>query len=194
MKKLLLTYFALFSVNIAFAQDVHFGIKAGLNATNLRYEGRSESDYKLGVHAGGLAHIHVTRKFAIQPELLYSGMGGEQKGSDTKYNFNYLAIPVLGQYMFGDGFRVQAGPQVSFLLSAKREVDNNEVNIIDNYRTIDLSLPVGFSYVLPSGFGVDARWVFGLNNIVEASGGVGARNNGGQFGIFYLLQYGHAKH
>ncbi|MDB5261542.1 MAG: hypothetical protein JWQ14_823, partial [Adhaeribacter sp.] len=152
-------------------------------------------DYKLGLHAGALAHIHITQQFAIQPELLYSNQGGKVHNADIKHHVNYIAVPVLGQFMFGDGFRLQAGPQISFLAGAKRQdQDDNKLNIKENYEAVDFSLAAGLSFVSSSGLGADVRWLFGLNNINDVPPRNTVKNSLGQVGIFYLLNYSNARH
>lgn len=179
------------------AQGVHLGLKAGVNAFNTVVADRNSGNkvwntgYKPGFHVGGLAHIHLSPRWAVQPELVYSGQGGMQKdgGVETKWNLNYLNVPILAQYMFGDGFRIQAGPQLGFLTSAKMLRENNVINITNNYNTIDAGLTAGLSYIGYNGLGVDARWVFGLTDINKGAGANYTRNNGAQVGIFYLLGY-----
>lgn len=194
MKRLFSICIALLTVNLAMAQEAHFGLKAGLNAAMLTVKDQGETEIKPGLHAGGLAHIHLARQFAIQPELLYSGQGGKRIISNTEYktNLHYLSLPVLLQYMFDNGFRLQAGPQLGFLLKAQQEWNNNEANVIGNYKAIDVSLPVGLSYVSHSGLGVDLRWAFGLTNINDVGTDLPViRNQVGQVGLFYLLNYSH---
>jgi hypothetical protein len=91
--------------------------------------------------------------------------------------------------MFDNGFRIQAGPQLGLLISAKSKNNNDITDIKDNYKPIDLGLSVGASYVVPStGFGIDARYNFGLSNI-NKNGTVNSTNRGVQFGVFYI--FGH---
>ncbi|MGV3504944.1 MAG: porin family protein [Adhaeribacter sp.] len=194
MKRVFTFCIALFIFSAASAQEVHFGLKAGLNAAMLTIKDQKETEFKPGLHAGGLAHLHLTRQFALQPELLYSGQGGKQIVANTEYktNLHYLNLPVLLQYMFDNGFRLQAGPQVGFLLKAQREWNSNEANVIGSYKAIDVSLPVGVSYVSHSGLGVDLRWSFGLTNINDEGNKLPEiRNQVGQVGLFYLLNYSH---
>lgn len=194
MKRLLVYCIAFFSFQVALAQEAHFGVKAGFNAALLTVKNAKATEIKPGFHAGGLAHIHLARQLAVQPELFYSGQGGKQIISNTevKTNLHYLNLPVLLQYMFDNGFRLQAGPQVGFMLKAQRETNTNEANIIQNYKAIDVSLPVGLSYVSSSGLGADIRWVFGLNNINDLGSRLPViRNQVGQVGLFYLLNYSH---
>lgn len=177
------------------AQGVHFGVKAGLNAALLTVKDQKATEIKPGFHAGGLAHIHLLDQLAVQPELFYSGQGGKRIISNVEYktNLHYLNLPVLLQYMFQNGFRLQAGPQVGFMLGANQKANNNsEANVIQNYRSIDVSLPVGISYVSHSGLGADLRWAFGLNNINDVGNRLPAvRNQVGQVGLFYLINYSH---
>jgi hypothetical protein len=191
MKRLIFCFIAtLLTCHAARSQDVHLGVKAGLNAAMLTLKDQGETEIRPGLHAGGLAHIHLLKQLALQPELLYSGQGGKQILNDTEYktHLHYLNLPVLFQYMFQNGFRLQAGPQVGFLLKAQQQVDNNKANIIQRYKAIDVSLPVGISYLSASGLGLDLRWAFGLNNVNDAGNRLPViRNQVGQVGLFYLF-------
>jgi len=169
------------------AGHVSLGIKGGVNVYNVHNDNDTEYDSKAGFHFGLLGHIHFDSQFAIQPEILYSAQG--YKNGDTKYNLNYVNVPVLFQYMFDNGFRIQAGPQLGFLISAKSKDNNTTVDIKDNYKPIDLGASIGASYVVPStGFGIDARYNIGLSNI-NKTGTVNSTNRGVQFGVFYI--FGH---
>jgi hypothetical protein len=167
----------------ATAQHNNFGIKGGLNYYTLIGDNTSGVDSKLGAHFGIISHIHLANQWALQPELIFSMQGAEF--GNAKLNLNYVNVPLLFQYMFDNGFRIQAGPQVGFLLSAKLE----DEDVKDLFKTIDFGAAVGASYVhTPSGFGVDLRYNIGLSNIND--GGPGdTQNKGIQFGVFYL--FGH---
>jgi hypothetical protein len=187
-------YFLAFVMSVlistaATAQHHHpnIGIKGGLNLYNL--DGNGKSNVKSGLHLGLLSHIHLTNQFAFQPEILYSMQGTKYDGSDNSLNLDYINIPLLFQYMFDNGFRIQAGPQVGFLVNAKAKTGNTTVNVKDGYNTLDLGLSIGGSYVHPgTGFGIDARYNHGLSNIYESST-FNATNRGVQLGVFYL--FGH---
>jgi hypothetical protein len=98
-----------------------------------------------GFHAGGLAHIHLNRHFALQPELVYSSQGAEY-GSSSKTKLNYINVPVLGQYMFGNGLRLQTGPQVGFLTTAKSKDASEETSIQNFLKDADFSWSFGAGY------------------------------------------------
>jgi len=173
------------------AGHVNIGLKGGLNVYNVHNDDNTKYDPRVGYHFGILGHIHFNRQFAIQPEIVYSAQGAKYEISNKtfKYNLDYINVPVLFQYMFDNGFRIQAGPQVSFLVSAKSKLNNNTTDNKDNLKPIDFGLSIGASYVVPStGFGIDARYNLGLTNINKDSA-VKSTNRGLQLGVFYI--FGH---
>src|SRR5687768_14231314 len=118
MKKFVLILSATLLLTITnYAQQVHFGLKAGVNFSDVHEEPEYDYESKTGFHVGGLAHIHISDRFAVQPELMYSTQG--MKAPNVVGKRNYVNLPVLAQLMFGEGFRLQTGPQVGLLVSAK---------------------------------------------------------------------------
>ena len=168
------------------AQHVNIGVKGGLNIYNIT---GSNFDQKVGAHVGLLGHIHLTDNFGLQPEIYYSMQGAKFANSDNSFNLGYINVPVLLQYMFDNGFRIQAGPQLGLLASAKSVLGDTKVDVKDDFKNIDLGLGIGASYVHPpSGFGVDARYNLGLSNISENASN-DYKNRGFQLGVFYLFKH-----
>lgn len=192
MKTSLLIMFALLmTTSIVRAQHANIGIKGGLNSYTIQGDNSSNNNYKIGYHIGLLSHFHMGSQFALQPEVTFSTQGTTIKGggAETDINLNYLNVPVLFQYMFDNGFRLEMGPQLGFLTSAKSESGNTSRDIKDNYKSTDIALAMGMSYVKPStGFGFDIRYNHGLTNINETNNG-NAFNSGFQFGLFYLFKH-----
>ncbi len=173
------------------AQHVNIGIKGGLNVYSLKSDNGLNYDSKLGFNAGLLGHIHLTKMIALQPEIVYSAEGAKSTsaGVESKVSLGYINVPVLVQYMFDNGFRLQLGPQVGFLTSAKTETNNVTSDIKDKLTSADFSISGGVGYVHPaSGIGVDARYNLGVSNINKNSN-VTSNNRGFQLGVFYL--FGH---
>lgn len=177
----------LMAVAITFAQQTHFGIKGGVNLSSVAIDNGDDYNGKVGLHLGGLAHIHISQHFALQPELIYSMQGG--KDDDNKLKLNYINIPLLAQYMTLDGFRLQTGPQIGFLTSAKSETGDVEINVKDDLSAVDFSWTFGAGYLFPSGFGIDARYNHGISNISDDEV-FEARNRVFQFGVFYQFMHG----
>jgi hypothetical protein len=173
------------------AQHANFGIKGGLNVYTINNDNDANFDSKAGFYLGLLSHIHLAKQWAIQPELVYSLQGATINAGnlETKINLGYINIPVLFQYMFDNGFRLQAGPQLGFLVNAKSKTGSLSTDIKYNLKTADFGLAVGAGYVhTPSGFGVDARYNFGLSNINDNSSD-NLYNRGFQLGVFYLFKH-----
>jgi hypothetical protein len=173
------------------AGHVNIGIKGGANVYNVHNDNNTKYDPRIGFNLGLLGHIHLNSNFAIQPEIVYSAQGAKQTvdNGTNKLNLNYINVPVLLQYMFDNGLRLQAGPQVGFLVSAKSKTGNNSIDVKNDMNPIDFALSFGASYVFPpTGFGIDARYNLGLNNI-NKNGTVNSTNRGLQLGIFYI--FGH---
>jgi hypothetical protein len=194
MKQLLTVALAMTLVACtASAQNVNIGVKAGLNVYTIHSD-NDDADFNsmAGFHGGLLAHIHMSRQFAMQPEITYSSQGAKYTlgGDDFKTKLGYINVPVMFQYMFDNGFRLQAGPQLGILVSAKGEDENgNSLDIKDQLNTAEFALGVGAGYVhVPSGFGVDVRYNLGISNISKDDDAK-AMNRGFQVGVFYLFKH-----
>jgi hypothetical protein len=188
MKRILLAGAVLFVAHASFAQQPHveFGLKGGVNLANFKDESNSNTDSRTGFHVGGLAHIHLSRSWALQPELVYSTQGAEYGA--TKWKANYVNIPVLAQYMFGNGFRLQTGPQLGILAGSEVKTGNTETDLDDVFKTTDVSWAFGASYLTRSGLGVDGRYNLGLTN-VNKNENPELKNRVWQLGLFYQFKH-----
>jgi hypothetical protein len=197
MKKFFAITTAVLGYVVAHAQSHHdtytphaeFGLKAGLNISNVHVQNSSSTDSKASFYAGGLAHIHLSKYFAIQPEIMYSGQGSKQtiSGTDYKANLHYINIPVLAQLMVGDGFRIETGPQLGILASARQKAEGTSTDIKGNYKPADFGWAFGLGYITHSGFGIDARYNLGISSINKASS-PNVNNRVFQAGVFYQFR------
>jgi hypothetical protein len=172
------------------AQHVNLGVKAGLNVYTIHNDDGSSSSYdsRTGFHGGFLGHIHLSKHIALQPEVMYSAEGTKYNAGNSTLKLGYINVPFIFQYMFENGFRIQAGPQVGFLVNAESETNGVSVDRND-IKTVDFGLGAGLSYLhTTSGLGVDARYNFGLSNVAE-TGSVKSTNNGFQLGVFYMFPH-----
>ena len=187
MKKISLVVMGLALTSMSFAQHVQFGLKAGVNLADID-DSQAPTKMRTGYHFGGLAHIHLNRTWAIQPEVVYSAQGAEYH--EAAYNgtdkVNYINVPILVQFMTPQGIRIEAGPQVGFLTSAKfkNRADENEIDIKNTFDNADFSVALGLGYLTPIGLGIDARYNLGVNNVYKNENPT-AKNNVWQFGLFY---------
>lgn len=194
-KTIILTAALFFTMGIQAQNKIQFGVKAGLNVANTRTTPALPPDVnmksRIGFNAGVFANIMAAKNFAIQPEAYYSSEGykGVQGGTVAKLNMDYINIPVLAQYKFGNGFRVEAGPQIGFLLSAKSVLDDQKDDVKDMCKSIAFSIPFGAGYLSPIGLGLNARYNLGLTNFIDQSGSdQSAKISVFQFGLFYQFK------
>lgn len=187
MKQSFFTIICLIFISTALqAQHANIGVKGGFNGYTIMGDNSSGFDPIPGYHFGLLGHFHMDRPIALQPEIVFSTQGTLDKNNgNAKLNLNYVNIPLLIQYMHDNGFRLQAGPQLGILASAK----SGSTDVKSNFKNYDLGISAGISYVKPStGFGYDIRYNHGLSNI-NASDAVKSYNRGLQIGFFYLFQH-----
>ena len=72
----------------------------------------------------------------------------------------------MGKYYIAKGFSVEAGPQFGLLLSGKYE----DVDVKDNFKTVDFGVNLGLGYKLNNGLNFGARYDLGLSNINNVNG------------------------
>ncbi|SEH32787.1 porin family protein [Chryseobacterium culicis] len=172
MKKLILGL-ALVAGTFTFAQKtstassspVRFGLKAGLNISNIS---NSDLNSKAGFYGGVFANIPVAQDFSVQPEVLYSGMGAKFKAnSDTKVNLDYISIPFMLQYNALPNLYLEAGPQFSFLVNSKFKNNSNSADAKDIFKTFDFGIGLGAGYYFTQNIGITARYVAGLTDVAK---------------------------
>src|SRR6476469_3798671 len=195
MKKIFVLAITVLSSTILFAQTpAKFGLKGGLNIANTTNSSGGSRDNKIGLNVGGLAHIHLMPQLALQPEVVYSSQGAKYTISNGEHqlNLNYINVPVLLQYMFDNGFRIQTGPQVDFLVDVNDKLNGKKTGLwtSQDFKKTDVAWSVGLGYLSYSGFGIDARYNIGLSDINnDPSYNAKLRNNVAQIGLFYLIDH-----
>ncbi|QYJ68229.1 porin family protein [Flavobacterium litorale] len=171
MKKILLSAVAVIALGVtAQAQEIKFGVKAGLNIADLGGDAETNGS-RTGLHIGGLAEFKLTETFSVQPELVYSMQGAKSDngvGGEFDLNLDYINVPIMAKYYVMEGLSIEAGPQIGFLMGA--EFDGNDVK--DNYKSIDFGLGGGVAYDLPMGVFFQARYYAGMSSITEDIEGV----------------------
>lgn len=188
----ILSFFILSLIMLSDVTGQHFniGAKAGLNLYNINSDDAADYETKAGLHLGLLGHLHLTRQYGLQLEALYSSQGARYSFAGNEYDLNlsYINVPILFQYMFNYGFRIQAGPQVGILVDAESDnAGNGDIDVSDDFKSAEVALSLGASYVhVSSGFGVDARYNIGLSDITKTSI-TDITNSGLQLGLFYLF-------
>ncbi|HRE38196.1 MAG TPA: porin family protein [Chitinophagaceae bacterium] len=192
MKKIVLVSVLALSTMFVNAQ-VTFGVKGGVNFATLGGDDADELEGKksnTGFYLGGTVNVPISSNFAFQPELIYSanqGMEFRESPLELNYNLGYLNIPLMLQYR-NSGFIAEAGPQIGFLMSAKAKISDgtntDEEDIKDEFKGTDFGVNLGLGYQFSNGFGLNARYTFGMSNIIDETD-VDVKNRVFSVGVFF---------
>ena len=178
------------------AMSAKFGIKGGLNLTNLHSNDFSDNHLKAGFNAGIFSKIPVTPGFSIQPELLYSVKGNKsdynnfvEGTGEYRFNLGYVELPLLAVVNLTKNFSIHGGGYAAYLTNADIKDVNNNGNIngitdlnADNFNRWDFGLAGGAAFDIEN-FTIGARYNYGLSDIGK-SGNLSntllgnAKNNG----------------
>lgn len=202
MKKIVLAAIAVVALGTSSyaQQQVKFGPKAGVSFANLS-KGSDFNDAKMrtAFHVGAVAEIKFNDKFSLQPEVLYSAQGSEiTRGTNNAYvtstiKNDYINIPIMAKYYIVEGFSIEAGPQVGFLMKSETESTANvagisaggKVDTKSNFNSTDFGVNFGLAYDLPQGFFINGRYNLGLTDVVKDNKGDAVKNNVIQVGVGY---------
>ena len=196
MKKISFILLILAAHTIVFAQSPKFGLKGGLNISTFSNVEGVDWNSRLGLNVGGLAHIHLSPQIGLQPEVVFSSQGAKYTigtaGDEHDLTLNYINIPLQLQYMFDNGFRLQTGPQLGFLIDVKDKFNGQETGFFtsEDFKSTDFAWSFGLAYLTYSGFGVDGRYNLGLSNNNKAGANT-LKNNVIQIGLFYMFDNSH---
>lgn len=129
------------------------------------------SDWKTGLHAGVFGELPLSRRFALEADLLYSQKGGVEhepnNGPEIALRLNYLDLPVLLSFYVTRRFAVQAGPEIGLLLVSRAHSGNYTATVHDVYRSFETGVAGGIFYQLPRGFSVGVRYIQGFKPITK---------------------------
>jgi len=108
-------------------QSTTFGIRAGVNFTNITGKDYSDKDLdnkiKTGFNVGVNAEVPIAPDFYVQPGLLVSTKGAKNKAdNDIKLNLTYLELPInlLYKPALGPGkLLLGVGPYVAYAIGGK---------------------------------------------------------------------------
>lgn len=155
-----------------------FGIKGGVNFSNLYVKNVQNENVKIGANVGFFLKVPIIRGLSIQPELLYSNKGARDKYSnfaqgsgEYRFNLNYVEAPLLMVFNLTKNLSISGGAYAAYLISANVKDVNNDGTIVgvtnlnaDNFQRFDYGLVGGVSIDIES-FTIGARYNYGLQNV-----------------------------
>lgn len=185
MKKILFALLLMIAaVSAAYAQKVHYGLKGGLNFSNAS---SWFDNYHTSFFGGGFATVKLNNKWALQPEVLYyrSGSKGQSFNNLVDRKEDFISIPVVVKYHVTPKLYVEAGPEVSYMVQATEDFNGHINATTQQYNRVGLGVSAGVGFNLPHGFGVNARYTIGVNNMAKD---VILYNSNAKIGIDYTFK------
>jgi hypothetical protein len=187
-------------------QGARFGIKAGLNLSDVTGSGTGESTKVLaGLNAGLMADFGFGGYFSFHPELLFSEKGAKYTDVDDATGFGfagreritYFDLPLLVR-LSSNGFFAEAGPQLGYLVAVKNEYtldmpglgsfpNKSKSTDREGYRRLDAGYVVGVGYQLPQGLEFGVRYNGGFSDLSDPSETPKLRNSVFQLQVGYLF-------
>jgi len=154
-----------------------FGIKGGVNFSNLYTEDVDDENVLTGFNLGVFLEWPITSSLALQPEVAFTTKGAEDEYNNpttsgrVKFRLNYIEVPVLLKFNVTRNFNLHFGPYAAFLVDSKitNEDNNGNVNFEeavneDDLNKVDLGLAAGLGFDFGN-IGVGARYNYGLTTV-----------------------------
>ncbi len=146
--------------------QVSFGVKGGLNFSNVAYSGTyssvfSDTDNLLGLHFGLYGKLKLKNNFSLITEIQFSQKGykGLTGNTKEKININYIEIPILYSYSI-NRLGVDLGLSPAFLASSSTP-------IIGSFKSFDANIIGGIRFHLTENIFMTTRYYYGLTSISD---------------------------
>jgi len=160
------------------AMTPKFGIKGGVNLTNLYTSDVKDENMRTGFNAGFFLKVPLVEGVSIQPELLYTTKGAQltydnilQGSGKYRFNLNYIEAPLSMVFNVTKNVNIHGGGYLAYLASANVKNVDNDGNIkgatelnADNFNRLDYGLQGGIGFDIEN-FTIGARYNYGLREI-----------------------------
>lgn len=173
MKKILLFALLLCFSFYGFSQGSKYGVRSGLNISNIDFEGTPTmiNKHRNGFFIGFFGEYGLSKAISLMPEIQFSSEGGKEE----VLNLDYIQMPVYFKFRLSERFNLGVGPQVGL------KVHKAE----DNIRNFGYSGVGGLEIKISHTLFFDARYTYGFSNIFDEKTGVEAINTNIQLGLGY---------
>lgn len=153
-------------ISIVVDAQIRFGAKASLGYTSLfqKVDGINVGDHKFGFDVGAIAELPLSRRFKLQPELLFANRGGKvyvgeiDRSHYTRLDYYSLILPIQIKYLVVDKdatMFVTGGPYIACNLFG---------NVKNDYGKKDMTFGMSneydihrFDFGISAGIGVEYK-------------------------------------
>lgn len=195
--------FLLFFISSYSQNELEFGIKGGINLSEMRSKEFQNKEGHTGYHLGALISFHMAGRFSLETGLGYSTQGGTAEFSNevgktrAEMELDYLQLPVMLKIAVFPKLSINAGTYLNFLVHEDIRADHTSpflysflpigpTEVQNDTNDLEVNAAFGLNYDLSSRFCLYTTFVLGVTNAVEfGEGSVKARNRTYQVGIGY---------
>ena len=184
-------FIAAMLVAVSASAQLSFGVKAGLNLSNISGDGES-LDSKIGFKIGPTVEFAIAPNMAIQSGLLLSSKGAKTSESysesgidvdaDITINANYLELPICFAYKYpiapDTKIYVNAGPYLAYGLFGKTTAKISAMGLSaeededtlgdDGFENFDFGLTFGIGAEVTK-FNFGLNYDLGLSEVIKDS-------------------------
>ncbi|MBU2927209.1 porin family protein [Winogradskyella psychrotolerans] len=172
MKKYLFALVFISFTSIVMSQDILYGVRGALNVSNLDFDpdANFENKHRNGFAFAGFVDFNLSDNLSLLTELQWSAEGGKERNLRA----DYLKLPILLRFSISDDLLLGVGPQVA-LKTWEYE---------DAFSTFVFSGVAGVEYMITDELFLDARYYYGITNILDEDlTDIEAKNHVIQFGF-----------
>ncbi len=158
MKKTFLMLSGMCLCTVAIAQT-ELGLKASIGTSNLAIIGEPVNndfvtfDPALAYQLGGYGTVALKDKLLARTEILFNSKGAEEQ------RLHYVSLPLLLQYKLLEYLRLEAGPELSYLLYAK--------NPAIGFKSFDVGMDLGANLAISPKLMLGLRYCIGIIEMLE---------------------------
>lgn len=172
----MMTSFGIVSAQNSTVVGPEFGIKGGVNMSNLYSDSDDIDDENAlwGFNAGVFAAFPIADNVFIQPEILYTTKGAELDYNfagvegTNKFRLNYIEVPLLVRFNLTENFNIHVGGYASYLVNAKLsgegDVEFDDELDADDFERFDAGLSAGVGVDF-NPISIGLRYNYGLTTI-----------------------------
>lgn len=184
-------YFSFTSANKLTAQEFYLGLKTGSGWSGFTYEGQAahEIDTEQKLNIALTYNLKFSEKYGLNIETGYSDRGVQIDNNELDYRLNYLDMPILLDYYPVPRVRLNAGPEITYLISAiNQQNDSTKVNIMDRFENRwAINGAIGANYSINFFLDAGIRYQIPITTISQSDATLNTRNTKSRYLQLYLL-------
>jgi len=195
MKTLILVLFLLaFSMQLQ-AQEAEFGAKLGFHQASIDGDSSDDFEYAFGPAIAAFVKVPLGTSFSFQPELQYGAYGANSGEVDTRMkqvNFPLKVNWFPGANGNNDGFKVNLGPQIGFVVQDELKGGGEDIDLSDllqdnggSFEEVDLGATLNLGYEFDFGLWLETGAYHSVLPIWETGTGLENYNTVGTFTVGY---------